>query len=209
MSLSQNPLTGHMHKSMANFVTTVYRGQNVIRAKVFMPRNVNSTAQQLQRASFKLVVDLYESLGGVADESFPKRLVTYSPFNAFMKANLPGAINKTGITPAIDYSKVIVSAGTLPGVIANSAVAGATGITVSYVTNIKLPKVSASDQVIAFALTKTGEMIIARQVRGSDPLSTILLPYPDINVVDVECCYLFVLSDVGNNASNSTFVEIT
>ena len=41
MSLAQNPLTGQMRQFMANFVTTVYRGQNVIRAKVFMPKNVN------------------------------------------------------------------------------------------------------------------------------------------------------------------------
>jgi len=40
MSLAQNPLTGQMRQSMANFVTTVYRGQNVIRAKVFMPKDV-------------------------------------------------------------------------------------------------------------------------------------------------------------------------
>ena len=65
MSLAQNPLTGQMRQSMANFVTTVYRGQNVIRAKVFMPKNVNSIAQQKQRASFKLIVVACEPLCGM------------------------------------------------------------------------------------------------------------------------------------------------
>ena len=208
MSLSQNPLTGQMHKSMANFVTTVYRGRNVIRAKVFMPRNVNSNAQQLQRASFKLMVDMYESFGGVTEESFPKRLTIYSPFNAFMKANLPAAIDKSGGIPVIDYSKVIVSSGSLPKVLAKSAAVGATGITVSYATNTKLAKVSESDQVILFALTTAGELIMERQVRGKQPLTDILIPYPGITAAEVECCYLFALSEDGKNASDSTYVEI-
>ncbi len=208
MSLSQNPLTGQMHKSMANFVTTVYRGQNVIRAKVFMPRNVNSAAQQLQRASFKLVVDLYESFGGLVEESFPKRLMIYSPFNAFMKANLPAAIDKSGGTPVIDYSKVIASSGSIPKVIIKSAVIGAAGITVSYASNTKVPKVTASDQIILFAVTKSGEVEVARQVRGIQTLTDIVLPYPGITLADVECCYLFALSEDGKNASDSTYVEI-
>ena len=38
MSIPQNPLTDQMRQSMANFVTKVYCGLNVIRAKVFMPK---------------------------------------------------------------------------------------------------------------------------------------------------------------------------
>lgn len=209
MSLAQNPLTGQMRHSMANFVTTVYRGQNVIRAKVFMPKNVNSIAQQKQRASFKLVVDTYEALGGVPDIGFPKRPVTFSPFNAFMEANLPGAVNKTGTVPVIDYSRLLVSEGSLPKVITTDAVAGAAGITISYKTSTLSPKVSETDQVVAFALLKTGELVIARKVRGSAALATILIPYPGISTDDVEGCYLFALKEDGSNASDSTYVVVS
>ena len=208
MSLSQNPLTGQMRHSMANFVTTVYRGQNVIRAKVFMPRNVNSIAQQLHRASFKLISDAYSSFGGIPDEGFPLRPRTYSPFNAFLKTNLSSAIDNSGEVPVIDYSKLIVSNGSKPKLLIKSAVIGAAGITVSYETNTKIPKVSATDEVILFARIKTGEIIIERKMRGGEKLSTILIPYPNINVDDVECCYLFALNVDGKNASKSTFVEI-
>ena len=94
---------------MGNFVTTVYRGQNVFRAKVFMPKNENSIAQHKQRVSFKLIVDAYEALGGMSDIGFPKRPVIFLPFNAFMVANLPSEVNKTGVIPVIDYTKLVVS----------------------------------------------------------------------------------------------------
>jgi hypothetical protein len=208
MSLAQNPLTGQMRQSMANFVTTVYRGQNVIRAKVFMPKNVNSIAQQKQRASFKLIVDAYEALGGMSDIGFPKRPAIFSPFNAFMVANLPSAVNKTGVIPVIDYTKLVVSNGTMPKVIVQTAVAGAAGITLSYKTAILSPKVSATDEVVALALLKTGELVIARQVRGSQELGTILIAYAGINADEVECCYLFAVKEDGSNVSDSTFVVV-
>jgi len=209
MSLSQNPLTGAMHKSMANFVTTVYRGQNVIRAKVFMPRNVNSIAQQLQRASFKLVVDAFESFGGICDNCFPGRRRTNSPLNAFVKANLSAAVNKSGITPVIDYSKLVIANGTLPAIVTTTGITGATGITIGYESNLDIPKVLASDQMVAIAQTKIGELLIARQVRGSDPLSTILIAYPNITAAEVKCCYVFVQSADGSQVSDSVFVTVT
>ena len=208
MSLAQNPLTGQMRQSMANFVTTVYRGQNVIRAKVFMPKDVNSIAQQKQRASFKLIVNAYEALGGMSDIGFPKRPVIFSPFNAFMVANLPSAVNKTAAVPVIDYTKLVVSNGTLPKVIVQTAVAGTGGITLSYKTSILAPKVSATDEVVALALLKSGELIIARQARGSQGLGTILIAYAGINADQVECCYLFVVKEDGSNVSDSTYVVV-
>ena len=208
MSLSQYPLTGEMRQSMANFVTTVYRGQNVIRAKVFMPKNVNSIAQQKHRACFKLVVETYEALGGISDIGFPKRPSKLSPYNEFMLENLPHAVDKSGITPVIDYTKLVVSSGTLPKVIVQTAVAGAAGITLSYKTPILSPKVSETDEVVALALLKTGELVIARQPRGTQALGTILIAYAGINADDVECCYLFVLKEDGSNASDSTFVVV-
>jgi len=208
MSISQNPMTGEMRQSMANFVTTVCRGQNIIKAKVFKPRNVNSTAQQLQRASFKLIVEAYESFGGITDEGFPNRPRTLSPYNAFIKANLNVAINHLGVIPVIDYSKLTVSEGTLPQVDIISGIAGATGITVSYETDDSIAKVQASDQVVAFAKTQKGQLLVARQVRGSDPLSTILIAYPNISAADVVCCYVFVLNADGTKVSNSVFVQV-
>jgi len=209
MSQSQNPMTGHMSGSMANFATYTLKGENIIRSKAFQPKDAHSASQIAQRASFKLIVDAYNSFGGVTNTLFTDRLETQTPFNAFMAANLPGAINKTGAVPVIDYSKMVVSSGTLFHVTVTTAIAGASGITLNYKTDTLIPNVSGSDQVVAFAKTKNGELIIARQVRGTEALGNILIPATGINATDVECCFLFVLNKDGSNASVSTYVQVS
>ena len=202
-------MTGHMSGSMANFATYTLKGENIIRSKAFQPKDAHSASQIAQRASFKLIVDAYNSFGGVTNTLFTDRLETQTPFNAFMAANLPGAINKTGAVPVIDYSKMVVSSGTLFHVTVTTAIAGASGITLNYKTDTLIPNVSGSDQVVAFAKTKNGELIIARQVRGTEALGNILIPATGINATDVECCFLFVLNKDGSNASVSTYVQVS
>ncbi len=209
MSISENPMTGEMRRSMANFVTTVYRGQNIIKKKVFMPRNVNSPAQQDQRASFKLIVDAYNSFGGITDEGFPGRPRTYSPYNAFVEANLNSAIDNTGDTPVIDYSKLRVSDGSLPVLVINGSTTGAAGITITYESDLHTPKVDATDQIVAFVKLKKGSLLVARQARGKDAISTILIPYPGIAAADVVCCYAYVLNEDGTKVSKSVFVQVS
>ena len=208
MSKSQNPMTGHMSGSMANFATYNRFGKNIIRSKAFEPKNANTDSQKAQRASFKLMVNAYESLGGITEIAFPKRAENQSPYNAFMALNLPEAIDKSGQTPVIDFSKMTVAKGTLPVIPVTGATTGAAGITLNYKTNPLTPKVSSTDEVVAFALLKSGELALKRKVRGSEPENSILLEYPDIKAADVECCYIFVLNTDGSNASNSTYVQV-
>jgi len=208
MSRSQNPMTGHMTGSMANFTTYVNHGQNVIASKAFNKKDANTVSQIAQRASFKLMAKAYRSFGGLLRKNFTDKVETESAYNVFMRINLPEAIDKSGISPVIDYSKLQVSQGGLPQPTVTTAVAGATGITVSYKTNLGIADISASDQVVAFGKTTEGELIIARQVRGSDPLSTVLIPYPNISAADVQCCYLVIMSEDGTQVSDSTFVQV-
>jgi hypothetical protein len=202
-------MTGHMSGSMANFNTYTRYGQNIISSKAFERRDAHSVSQIAQRASFKLIVNAYKSFGGIPKKSFTDRLEDQTSFNAFVMANLPEAIDKTGAVPVIDYSKLKVSGGTLPKVIVPTAVAGTTGITLGYKTDTLVPDVKATDEVFAFAKLKTGELIVARQVRGSEALSTIHLRYADITAAAVECCYLFVYNEDESNASVGTFVVVS
>ncbi len=207
MSLTQNLLFSGMRQSIGNLVTTVCNGQNVVRSKVFMPRNVNSIAQQMQRASFKLIVEAYDSFGGITDEGFPGRPKTFSPYNAFVKANLGSAIDKSGGVPMIDYSKLIVSEGSLPVVSVVDATIGATGITLTY-EDAEMPKELESDQIVAFVKTTKGSLKVARQVRGKQAVTTLLISSPGITAADVVCCYVFALNAEGTKASNSVYVEV-
>ena len=209
MSLSQNPWLGHMSGSLANVNTYTSHGQNVISSKAFQKKDANTVSQIAQRASFKLMAKAYRSFGGLLRNNFPDKLITESAYNAFMKFNLPEAIDNTGEVPVIDYSKMVVSQGVLPQVMVTNAVTGAAGITVSYKTNTQVADVSATDQIVAFGKTMGNEIIIARKVRGSQELSTILIPYPGITPENVACCYVLAMSEDGTQVSDSMFVAVS
>jgi hypothetical protein len=208
MSKSQNPLTGHMSGSMANFVTTTHGGQNVIRSKAFNRQDAKTESQLLVRTSFKMGAEVYGSFGGIIGEGFPERAAGQSAYNQFMAANLPEAIDKTGSELAIDYSKLLVASGSLPKVVVTEGVIDATGIKVSYQTNLKIPKVNATDEMVLIAKTQIGELLVEKQPRGTDATGTILIDYPGIQVADVLCCYLFVKSADGSKASKSVYVPL-
>ncbi len=208
MSISQNPMTGEMKKSMANFSTYVFKGQNIVRAKVFTRKDANTELQKAQRASFKLIVNAYQALGGLADNGFPLRPVAQSPYNAFVAANLRNAIDNTGTSPMIDYRRMVIAQGSLPSVVITTAVADAAGITVSYNAKLTLPNAATTDIVMLIAKLKDGEVMVASKPRGSEEKSSILLVAPNINKDDLDYLYLFVTKADRKNGSNSVFVEV-
>jgi hypothetical protein len=208
MSKAQNPLTGQMSGSMANFVTTTWNGENVIRSKAFTIKDANTPAQQMQRASFKLISDEHQSWGGIATESFPERGTGQTAFNAFVALNLKGAVDKTGEVPVIDYSKLQVSGGTMVVPAVSEAKVTAAGISISYRSNVRIPGVNATDRMIAVAKTTEGELLMQEQQRGDVAIGTLVVDYPGIKATDIKCCYLYALNADGTKASASRYVEL-
>jgi hypothetical protein len=208
MSKSQNPMTGQMSGSMANFVTTRRGKQNIIRSKAFEPRDANSEAQQMQRSGFKLVVDVYPMLGSIPEEGFAQRDGDTTVYIAFMKANMPGAIDKSGDEVTLDFSKLIVSNGTLSRPVVTEATLDATGISLSYLPMLKNKLNLPSDEVVALALLKSGELWVERQPRGEAETDTLLIPVTNISVTDLEGVYLFVKRADGSKVSASIYVAI-
>jgi len=201
-------MTGQMKGSMANFVTTTHGNDNVIRSKAFNQKDANTISQQKQRACFKLDSEEYVSFGGITDLGFPEKPKGKSAYNLFMAANLPGAIDKSGAEPVIDYSKLVVADGSLPQVVVTGGTTDATGITISYQTNLLIPKVSDTDEVVAIAKTQIGELLVAKQARGNEAVGTITIAYPNIQAANVKCCYLFVRNADGSKASKSVYLPL-
>ena len=208
MSVAQNPLMGPMRKSMGNFTTTSYNGKNIIRSKAFQKKDAKSKKQLNHRLKISLIADVYNSFGGLISLGFPENSFGKSPYNMFLAANLASAFDQTGEVPVISYPLLVVSKGTLHKVKIAETHASAEGITITYETYIGLPNISADDEIIAFAKLKNGELVIERQPRGSGVTETILLEYTDLQIEDVECCYVFARSRAGKKASNSVYVSL-
>lgn len=203
MSLAQNPLTGQMRKSMANFNTFYSRGQNVVSSKALVRKDANSDLQKVHRASFKLLTDFWPFVGGV--DGFPVRPLTQSAFNCFIKENLPNAIDASGEAPVIDYPRLVVSKGSLFGVTVEQVTYGATGITLQLDAELDKPLVSPEDVVQVLAKTKAGKFYSFRTVRGDVAKASFLLEIPNATKETMEYLYLFTLTADGGKASNSVF----
>ncbi|MEI7502773.1 MAG: DUF6266 family protein [Paludibacter sp.] len=208
MSIAQNPLFTSLRKSFANVTAYTLNGQNIIRAKAFNPKNPKTVAQTMQRTGFKLISQAYQSFGQYTELGFVERKGNFTAYNAFFAANLQNAIDKTGAEPVIDYSKLLISKGSLPPVSVSDCVLNDNVITLNYLTKNRLPKVSTTDEIVLLAILKSGAIYVARQVRGNEFSDSIELTDRNLNQIDLICCYIFALSADGKRASNSVYVEI-
>lgn len=208
MATSQNPLTGKMSGTVGNFVATTYRGQNVIRSKAFNPKDANSDAQQKHRSTFKLMSDEYTSLASIISIGFPSRPKNQSPYNAFMAANMPDAVDTSGETPAVDYSKMVLSKGSLPKVNVTSVEAGEEGVTIHYQPRTSYPEATADDVVTAVLKTTEGEVFTVTKPRGSAETDSVLLPLPNATSENVLYIYLIVVSANKQKASQTAYVVL-
>jgi hypothetical protein len=209
MAKAQNPLTGQMSGAVANFVTSTLNGENLIRSKAFNRKDANTPAQQLQRASFKLISDEHKAWGGITAESFPEGGTGQSGYNQFVAINLKEAIDKSNDSLVIDYSKLYLAKGTLLKPLVIKAEIVADGISITYKSQLRVSGVNADDQIIAAAKTQDDELLFEKQVRGDGASGVIVLDYPGILAADVKCCYLYVLNADGRKASASVFVPLS
>ena len=201
---------GKMAKSFANVNTYVHKGQNVISAKAFNRKDRNSEAQQAHRAGFKLISDMYQSIGGFINAGFPVRPERQSPNNYFMALNLPNAIDNSGDVPVIDYSLLQISKGSLPGVEVLSATVTNGGITLDCHSCFGYGQNAvANDEITVLCRMKTGALYFKKQPRGSEETCQLVVPIPSVVKENIEFVYAFLTSADGKKASNSTYVEIS
>jgi len=208
MSISQNPLTGHMRKSMGNFTVLKSRGKNIIRSKPFQPKDPKTERQLLQRLKFKLLTDVYLSFGSIPDKGFVENRKQLTTYNLFLSVNYRLVYDKNSKNPVIDYRKLLVSKGSMPRLKVLECILTNEGILVSFETGLELPKASVTDELTAFAKLKNGELLIATQPRGVVETGTIVLEYRDLNVEEIVCCYFFARSIDGKCSSNSMYIEL-
>lgn len=208
MARSQNPMTGKMSGTMGNFVTSSLGSQNIVRTKAFARRDANSELQRKQRDGFKLIGELYPMLGNIPHEGFAQRASTNSVYVAFMAANLSGGIDKSGDVAAVDYANLKVADGTLTAPVVKSGTLTAQGISISYLSMLKNQLNFSTDEMVALALTRTGELWIERQPRGEEVQENILIPIEDIELTDVLGVYLFAKRADGSKVSKSVFVPL-
>ncbi len=208
MSIAENPLMGPMRNSMGNFTTMNYNGQNIVRSKAFKPKKKNTPAQKNQELKFALLARANSALGGMTELGFVEYNHGKSAHNRFLAENMKTAFDLSGEVPVIDYTKLVVSKGSLPVVRVTGGRVTDEGITIEYETWIGVPKIQADDEIVALVTNRAGQMLIGRQARGSEETGMLLLPDKNWKADGVLYGYVFAMSADGKKSSNSVYVEL-
>ena len=206
MSLVQSPLMGPMRKSMGNFTMYSYNGMNIVRSKAFKHRDAKTEKQLNNRVRMTVIAEMYRTFRSVIGLGFPDNKDGKSPQNLFVSANFSTAFEMTENKPVISYPMLLVAKGSLPAVKVTEAFMDATGITVCYDAEALFPHVTATDEIIACVLLKSGELLIVRQMIGYQPVGNIRLNYQNLQAGEVACCYVFVRTE--KTFSDSIYVEV-
>jgi len=209
MSIAQNPLLGPMRKSMGNFTTYSLYGMNIVRSKPLKVRDSKTEKQLTVRARMTRLAETYKAFSSIIALGFPENSYGKSPQNMFVSANFASAFVTTEEGQVISYPQLLLAKGSLPIVTIPEASTDADGIKLRYDAGVLFPEVMASDEIIACAGLTTGELLIARQFMGNEPIGTLLLKHPSLQSEEVACCYVFVRSGDGKKASDSVYVPLS
>ena len=162
MSIAQNPLTGPMRKSMGNFTMYTLNGMNIVRSKAFNIQDPKSEKQLNVRARMSRLAKTYKTFSSIISLGFPERDERQSPQNKFVSSNFKTAFVMADTLLIISYPLMLLAKGSIPPVTITEATTDAVGITLKYDAIALTPDLNANDQIIACALLKTDELLIAK-----------------------------------------------
>jgi len=115
--LSSNSIFGNVSGSIGEVVFSSWKGIPYVRAKAVSVKNPKSDAQLDQRIKFTAIIIFLKALTVFLRVGFKNDKIPMSPFNAAMSYNLLNALTGSYPDYELDYSKVRVSQGYLPGVL--------------------------------------------------------------------------------------------
>ena len=208
MSIAQNPLLGPMKKSMGNFTVYTLNGMNIVRSKAFKIKDPKSKKQLNVRARITALGKEYRYLSPILNLGFPENSEHKSPQNMFVAANFSTAFELMDEVPVLRYPLMVIAKGSLPEVVVTDVAMDSQGITIGYDVSAMFTDITATDEIIACMMLKSGSLQIVRQILGFGTTGTVFLKFKDKEDEEVACCYVFVRSGDGTKTSNSVFVEV-
>jgi len=207
MAIVQNPITGRTKKKFGSAVFSKQFGKNTMRTKPIEVRNPKTLAQRQQRSKFTLMVELSRMFLPFIRIGYKQSSVGMSQFNAFMKTNIKDVI--TGAYPnfSIDFSKLIVSKGTLAGV-DGGAVAASAGkeIDISWVDNTGTGDALATDKALQLVINYDKGAVLQNVLSKTREDEASTLTAPDSWVGDNVHVYLAFMDVTGTRVANSSFL---
>ena len=185
MAIIENGILGGFSGKVGSVIGARHRGQQTMRSSPPRNRSNKSPKQLSQQARFGLAVELVRQLGGLYDITYKQRSGIATPRNVAVSDIVSEAI--TGVYPDfnIDFSKVMISSGSLQPVSANVAVA-AGKITWTWVPNVDVNGAQANDQSVIVVYCPERKQAIYKinaSTRGDGTATLDVQPFVGLTVV--------------------------
>jgi hypothetical protein len=156
MATLRQGILGGFSGKVGTVIGFTRKGISYIRGLATTFTNPNTPAQQEQRAKFALVMKFLRPLVALLRVGFKQAASTMSGFNAAMAYTLNNAVK--GVYPAleIDFQKVLICQGNLPGALNPAAVSTVAGkIAFTWENNAQDFGAAATDKVVLVAHSAT------------------------------------------------------
>ncbi len=207
MAIVQNPITGRTRGKFASAVFSKQFGKNTMRSKPISVKNPRTKLQRKQRSKFAIMVELARKFLSFIRLGFKQSAIGMSEFNAFVQTNIFIAISGTYPDFAIDYTKIVVSKGTLTGAVGTSALAEAEKkVTVNWSDNTGSCDALAEDKALIVLLNPESKNVVASTEDKTREDETMEFTVPDAWVGDEVHVYIGFSNDKGDKVADSKYV---
>ncbi len=207
MAIVQNPITGRTKKKFGTAVFSKQFGKNTMRTKPIEVRNPKTQLQKEQRSKFSLMVELSRMFLGFIRTGFKQVAIGMSQFNVFMKQNIGNVITGTYPTFSIDFTKLIVTKGTLTSADGGTATAAAGHkVTIDWVDNSGNGDAQATDKAMQLIINYDKKAIVQDTTLKTRVDITNQLTVPLSWVGDQVHVYLSFMTPAGDKVADSKFL---
>jgi len=207
MATILNGITGGFSGKVGNVIGGSWKGIDYMRSRATSISNPRTPAQVEQRARFTAVGMFLRPLTAFLRIGFKNEAVKMSGYNAAMAYTLDNAI--TGIYPAftIDYSKVMVSQGNLPGALNPLSVSGTAGqVEFTWENNTWETNAIESDKSVLVVYNPSKQKAISVVDGISRSVGSQTITLPNSFTGDEVQCYIAFMDAKKTVISNSEYI---
>ena len=179
-----------------------------MRTKAESVKNPKTPKQLEQRAKFSLMVDLSRMILGFLRTGFKQAAIGMSAFNVFMKTNIHDVISGTYPSYTIDFTKLIVSKGSLTGVVGGSATANAGHkVTIAWTDNSGTCDALATDKALALIINYDKRQVAIDTTTKTRTDATNQITVDPSWVGDDVYVYLAFMNEAGAKIADSSYLD--
>lgn len=211
MAIFNSVIFEDMNKSIGNATTCILKGQNVARKKATKVSNPRTLPQRKQRKVFPEMVEWSYALSAVLQVGLPSCPRKCTPENYFLTLNKQVAVADDDLSVAIDYSKLVISAGcrALPETANVIADAEARTLTFAFTEAEGYVAHSADDDLYyAVALETEKRRVKMEQLGARSGLESPMMNVPASWNMEALEVFVFVTSKDGKKASKTLYLAV-